>query len=70
MASFRATAAGESYRFPDLRTLLANVQRLARTGAPRQKAAANALLPALEELIQARMSVRAGSRVAAHRILH
>jgi hypothetical protein len=58
----------------DLITLLTKARRLARAGADDQKAAAAELLPALEELMQARKSVRldldAARQAAARKALH
>ena len=58
----------------DLMTLLTKARRLARAGADDQKAAAAELLPALEELMQARRTVREdlaeARRAATRKALH
>lgn len=58
----------------DLHCLLANARRIERTGDAMQKAAAAELLPAVQELLQARQSLRddmeEARRAAARGALH
>jgi hypothetical protein len=58
----------------DLQTLLAKARRLGRIGDNRQKAAAAELLPAVQELIDARRTMQRdlieARKAAARRALH